>query len=150
MLLLGTLFCGVVLALFAATWYSRVVLMLYSYLDTPPDKRAKELHSLLCLEFRIMGIMAANISGSISIAAASQNIAPQSWVLDSGAPFHVPSNKTQLIDCKQIVDGTTIHTADGTSHVTHEGTFSTPHFYVPDITFGPSIIYEFVIRWSNS
>ena len=112
-----------------------MVLLLCSYLETPPDKRAKEEHSLLCLEFRIM---AANISGCISIAAASHNIAPQPWVLDSGASFHVTSNKTQLIDCKQIVDGTTIHTADGTScHVTHEGTFSSPHFYVPDISLVP-------------
>jgi hypothetical protein len=49
--------------------------------------------------------MAPHITGSISIAAASPNIAPQSWVLDSGAYFHVTSNKTQLIDRKQIVDG---------------------------------------------
>jgi hypothetical protein len=74
-------------------------------------------------------------TGSISIAAASHNIAPQSWVLDSGASFHVTSNKTQLVDCKKIVDGTTIYTAHRTScHVTHQGTFSSPHFYVPDIS----------------
>ena len=84
--------------------------------------------------------MALDITRSISIAAASHNIAPQSWVVDSGASFfHVTSNKTQLTDCKQIVDVTTIHTVDGTScHVTHEGTFSS-HFYVPDISLAPQL-----------
>ena len=44
-----------------------------------------------------------------------------------------------MVDWKQL-DGTTIHTADGTScHVTHEGTFSSPHFYVPDICLVPQL-----------
>ena len=136
----GTLFFRVVLVLcllLLGTLFCRVVLLLCSHLETPPNKQAKEQTSLLCLDFRIM---AGNISGSISIAAASHNIAPQSWVLDSGASFHGTSNKTQLIGCKKIVDGTTIHTAYGTScHVTHEGTFSSPHFYVPDISLVPQL-----------
>ena len=39
-------------------------------------------------------------------------------------------NQQDSIDyCKQIAEGTTMHTAEGTScHVTHEGTFSS-HFY---------------------
>jgi hypothetical protein len=83
--------------------------------------------------------MAADIAASVSIAAAAHNIAPQSWVLDSGASFHVTSNKAHLIACKQTVDGTTIHTADGTScHVSHGGTFSS-HFYVPDISLVPQL-----------
>jgi hypothetical protein len=84
--------------------------------------------------------MAPHITGSISIAAASRNIAPQSWVLDSGASFHVTSNKTQLIDHKQIVYGTTIRTTDGAScHVTHQGSFSSPYFYGPDISLVPQL-----------
>jgi len=53
-------------------------------------------------------------------------------------------NQEDSIDyCKQIAEGTTMHTAEGTScHVTHEGTFSS-HFYVLlDISLMPQLSNE--------
>ena len=67
--------------------------------------------------------------GTVSIAAASQNIASQSWIMDSGASFHVTSNKSKLVACKPVTNATSIHTIDGTScHVTHQGSLHSPHF----------------------
>lgn len=60
--------------------------------------------------------------GSVSVAAASPVSAPSSWVLDSGASFHVSSDQSQLVACKPIADGASIQTADGTScPITHQG-----------------------------
>ncbi|XP_074560573.1 uncharacterized protein LOC141828529 [Curcuma longa] len=54
--------------------------------------------------------------GSVSIAAASPVTAPSSsWVLDSGASFHVTSDQSQLVACKPVTDGASIRTADGPS-----------------------------------
>ena len=42
--------------------------------------------------------------GSVSIAATSPISAPRSsWVLDSGASFHVTSDQSQLVARKQMV-----------------------------------------------
>ena len=77
-------------------------------------------------------------NGTVSIAAAPQNIASQSWILDSGASFHVTSDKFKLAACKPVTNATSIQTADGTScHVTHQGSFHSPHFYIPDVSCVP-------------
>ena len=78
-------------------------------------------------------------SGSVSIAAASHVTTPY-WVLDSGASFHVTSDKSKLVACKPITDGTSIHTADGTScHITHQGYLHSPHFYILDVSCVPQL-----------
>jgi len=52
----------------------------------------------------------------VSVAAASPVGASQSsWVLDSGASFHVTSDSSQLIDCKTVHDGASVQTTDGSS-----------------------------------
>ena len=54
--------------------------------------------------------------GSVSIAATSPISAPQSsWVLDSGASFHVTSDQSQFVARKPVADGASIQSADGTS-----------------------------------
>jgi len=54
--------------------------------------------------------------GSVSIAAASPvSASSTSWVLDSGASFHVTSDQSHLVACKSVTDGASIQTADGTS-----------------------------------
>ena len=60
---------------------------------------------------------------SVSVAAASPAIAPSSsWVLDSGASFHVTSDKSPLASSTPVIDGTSVQTADGTScPITHQG-----------------------------
>ena len=65
--------------------------------------------------------------GSVSTVVASLvSAAPSSWVLDSGASFHVTSDRTQLTDCTPVADGASIQTADGTScYITHEGSLCT-------------------------
>ena len=79
--------------------------------------------------------------GSVSAAAASPvSAAPSSWVLDSGASFHVTSDRTQLTNCTPVADGASIQTADGTSCcITHEGSLCTSHFSVPDVSFVPQL-----------
>jgi hypothetical protein len=70
--------------------------------------------------------------GTISVAASSIVSAPSSWVLDSGASFHVKSDQSQLVACKLVTDGASIQTADGTScHITHQGLLCNNHFLYP-------------------
>jgi hypothetical protein len=78
--------------------------------------------------------------GSVSVAVASPvGASSSSWVLDSGASFHVTSDRSQL-GCKSVNDGASIQTADGTScSITHEGSLSTSHFSVPDVSFVPKL-----------
>lgn len=60
------------------------------------------------------------------------------WVLDSGASFHVTSDKSHLASYRPVMDGSCVQTADGTScSVTCQGTLSTSHFTVPDVLFVP-------------
>jgi hypothetical protein len=43
-------------------------------------------------------------------------------------------------DRSQLVDGASIQTADGTScSITHEGSLSTSHFFVPHVSFIPKL-----------
>jgi len=67
--------------------------------------------------------------GSVSIAAASPVSAPStSWVLDSGASFHVTSDQSHLVACKPVTDGASIQTTDGTScHISHQGSLCNSH-----------------------
>ena len=79
--------------------------------------------------------------GSVSIAATSPISAPQSsWVLDSGASFHVTSDQSQLVASKPVVDGASIQTADGIScYISHQGSLCTSNFSVPDVSFVPQL-----------
>ena len=79
-------------------------------------------------------------TGSVSVAAASPVTAPSSWVLDSGASFHVSSDQSQLISCTPITDGASIQSTDGTScHITHQGSLCTSNFSVPNVSFVPQL-----------
>jgi hypothetical protein len=42
--------------------------------------------------------------GTVSVAASSTISATSSWVLDSGASFHVTSNQFQLVACKPVIE----------------------------------------------
>jgi hypothetical protein len=77
----------------------------------------------------------------VSVAAASPISAPQpSWVLDSGASFHVTSDQSQLVASKPVADGASIQTADGTScYITHQGSLCTSNFSVPNVSFVPQL-----------
>ena len=79
--------------------------------------------------------------GSVSITAASPVGASQSsWVLDSSASFHVTSDSSQLVDCKTVHDGASVQTTDGTScSITHQGSLSTAHFTVPNVSLVPQL-----------
>ena len=79
--------------------------------------------------------------GSVSVAAASPiGAAQSSWVLDSGASFHVTSDRSQLVACKPVNDDASIQTADGTScPITHQGSLSGSNFSVPNVSFVPQL-----------
>ena len=62
--------------------------------------------------------------GSVSVAAAAGS-SSSSWVLDSGASFHVTSDQSQRVASKPVADGASIQTADGAScPITHQGSLS--------------------------
>jgi hypothetical protein len=86
-----------------------------------------------------VSVAAAGGSGSVSVAAAAGS-SSSSWVLDSGASFHVTSDQSQLVACKPVVDGVSVQTADGTScPITHHGSLSNSYFSVPDVSFVPKL-----------
>jgi len=63
-----------------------------------------------------------------------------SWVLDSGASFHVTSDSSQLVDCKTVHDGASVQTTDDTScSITHQGSLSNAHFTVPNVSLVPQL-----------
>jgi hypothetical protein len=79
-------------------------------------------------------------SGTVSVAASSTVGTPSSWVLDSGASFHVTSDQSQLVACKPVTDATSIQTADGTScHITHQGSLCNNYFSVPNVSYVPQL-----------
>jgi len=52
-------------------------------------------------------------------------------VLDSGASFHVTSDKSPLASSTPVIDGTSVQTADGTScPITHQGSLCNSYFSV--------------------
>jgi len=79
--------------------------------------------------------------GSVSVAATSSTTAPSSsWVLDSGASFHVTSDSSSLVSCKPVTDGACVQTADGTScPITHKGSLCNTHFAVPNVSYVPQL-----------
>jgi hypothetical protein len=79
--------------------------------------------------------------GSVYVAATSSAIAPSSsWVLDSGASFHVASDSSRLVACKLVTDGASVQIADGTScPITHKGSLCNTHFDVPNVSFVPQL-----------
>jgi len=78
--------------------------------------------------------------GSVSVAAVSPATSSPSWVLDSGASFHVTSDQSQLASCKPAMDGAFVKTADGTScSITHKGSLCDSRFSVPNVSFVPQL-----------
>jgi hypothetical protein len=76
-----------------------------------------------------------NPKGSVSVAAPKP-----SWVLDSGALFHVTSDRSQLGTCMPITDGASVQIADDTScHVTYKGSLCNSQFSVSDISLVPQL-----------
>lgn len=61
-------------------------------------------------------------------------------VLDSGAFFHVTSDRSCLTSCRPVTDDTCVNTADGTPcKVTHKRTLSTSRFAVSDVSLAPKL-----------
>jgi hypothetical protein len=77
----------------------------------------------------------------VSVVIVSPISASQpSWILDSGASFHVTSDRTRLAAPKPVHDGASIQTADGTScYITHQDSLCTSNFSVPDVSFVPQL-----------
>jgi hypothetical protein len=72
------------------------------------------------------------MAATTSFASASS----PSWVLDSGASFHVTSDHSKLASSKPVPDGDSVQTANGTlCHITHEGSLCNSHFTIPNIFF---------------
>ncbi|XBI40406.1 hypothetical protein VPH35_125002 [Triticum aestivum] len=55
------------------------------------------------------------MSASVSALTQSASTSAHPWVLDSGASFHVTSDRSQLVSCQPAQDGASIQTADGSS-----------------------------------
>jgi len=86
----------------------------YNCFSKHPEKLAEYRARRAARASRGSGIGPSS-KGSVSVAAASPAIAPSlSWVLDSGASFHVTSDKSQLAFSTPVIDGTSVQIADGT------------------------------------
>jgi hypothetical protein len=76
----------------------------------------------------------------VAAATSSVVVSSSSWVLDSGASFHMTSNHSKLASSKPVPDGDSVQTVDGTlCHITHEGSLCNSHFTVPNIFFVPEL-----------
>jgi hypothetical protein len=79
-------------------------------------------------------------SGSVAAATSPVIASSASWVLNSGASFHVTYDHSKLASSKLVPDGDSIQTADGTlCHITHEGSLCNSYFTVPNIFFVPEL-----------
>jgi hypothetical protein len=74
------------------------------------------------------------------VATSSVGALSSSWVLDSGASFHVTSDQSRLASTTPVTEGTSVQTVDGTlCHVTHKGSLSDSNFTVPNVFFIPEL-----------
>jgi len=112
----------------------------YNCFSKHPEKLAEYRARRAARASRGSGIGPSS-KGSVSVAAASPAIAPSSsWVLDSGASFHVTSDKSQLAFSTPVIDGTSVQIADGTScPITHQGSLCNSYFSVLDVSFVPQL-----------
>jgi hypothetical protein len=78
--------------------------------------------------------------GSFVVATSSVGALPSSWVLNSGASFHVASDQSWQASTTYVTEGVPIRTVDGTlCDVTNKGSLSNPNFIVPNIFFVPDL-----------
>lgn len=74
--------------------------------------------------------------GSIALASVSGTSVP--CVLDSGASFHMTSDKSQLDFCCPLPNNRLVQTTDSSSCiVTHHGNLATSNFTVSNVSFVP-------------
>jgi hypothetical protein len=86
--------------------------------------------------------------GSVAAATSPAITSSSSWVLDSGAAFHVTSDHSKLASSKPVPDGDgdSVQIADGTlCHITHEGSLCNSHFTIPKIFFVPELSMDLLL-----
>ena len=97
---------------------------------------------------RMLASSGSSSTGSAATAAASTTPPPppptqsstSSWVLDSGASFHMSSDSSALSYLRPLDLPINVLTADGTSlPVASRGTLSTPCFSVPTVSHVPRL-----------
>jgi hypothetical protein len=92
----------------------------------------------------VVVVLDLHLRGSVAAATSPTAASSSSWVLDSGASFHVTFDQLKLASSKPILDGDSIQTADGTlCHITHEGSHCNSHFIVPKISLYLSCLWIF-------
>ena len=85
---------------------------------------------------------AGSVTDSSGIAAPlfSTQSGTSSWVLDSGASFHMTFDSSHLSSLRPFNSPISVLTADGTPlPVSSRGTLSTSSFFVPDISHVPRL-----------
>ena len=85
---------------------------------------------------------AGSVTDSFGIAAppSSTQSGTSSWVLDSGASFHMTFDSSTLSSLQPLDSPISVLTADGTPlPVSSRGTLSTSSFFVPDISHVPRL-----------
>jgi len=85
--------------------------------------------------------------GSVAVATTSSAGAlSSSWVLDSGASFHVTSDQSRLATTTPVTEGTSVQTVDGTlCHITHKGSLFNSNFTIPNIFFVPKLSMDLLL-----
>ena len=88
------------------------------------------------------------LSGSPGSAAASQSSTQgppgtNTWILDSGASFHMTPDRTFLSSIQSPSQSLTVHTADGSSlSVAGEVTLLSTSFHVPNVSYVPNLTMQ--------
>ena len=82
----------------------------------------------------------ASTSADASAASAPSGISQSSWLLDSGASFHMTYDATHLHACRPISSDQRVIIADGTTlPITSRGLLHTSQFHIPDVAYIPQL-----------
>jgi len=82
----------------------------------------------------------ASTSADPSAASAPSGISQSSWLLDSGASFHMTYDATHLHACQPVSSDLRVVIADGTTlPITCRGLLHTPQFHIPDVAYIPQL-----------
>ena len=81
---------------------------------------------------------ASDTSTHQPVASAPTHVSQSSWLLDSGASFHMTYNATHLRSCQSVSSDLRVIIADGTTlPITSCGLLHTDHFHIPNVAYIP-------------
>ena len=96
------------------------------------------------------GTVGSVIDASRTEQPPSTQSGTSSWVLDSGASFHMSSHSSNLSSLKSLDFPVHVLTADGTPlSVASRGNLTTPSYSIPDVAHVPRLTMNIYFCWST-